>query len=47
MGDQGGTGSATFKSQYDIPLNENGYTKSSLELGKKFIKSIWLMLLMT
>lgn len=24
----------TFKSQYDIPVNEQGYTKSSLQLGR-------------
>ena len=28
----------TFKSQYEIPTNEKGYTKSSLELGKKVHK---------
>ena len=28
----------TFKSQYDIPTDENGYTKSNLELGKKVHK---------
>jgi hypothetical protein len=35
---KGGNSSATFKSQYDIPINEKGYTKSSLELGKKVHK---------
>lgn len=28
----------TFKSQYEIPTNEKGYTKSSFELGKKVHK---------
>ena len=37
--DQSGTSSGvTFKSQYEIPTNEKGYTKSSLDLGKKVHK---------
>ena len=28
----------TFRSQYDIPINEEGYTRSSLELGNKVHK---------
>ena len=31
-------GEKTFVSQYDIPTNDKGYTKSSLELGKKVHK---------
>ncbi|MSS38721.1 hypothetical protein [Clostridium porci] len=38
-GSKGGRPSGrTFKSQYDIPTNDKGYTKSSLELGKKVHK---------
>ena len=32
------TNGRTFKSQYDIPKNNKGYTKSNLELGKKVHK---------
>ena len=39
FGPRGGTPSGrTFKSQYEIPTNEKGYTKSSLELGNKVHK---------
>ena len=31
----GNSSGVTFKSQYEIPTNEKGYTKSSLDLGKK------------
>ncbi len=34
---QGGNGK-TFKSQYDIPTDESGYTKSNLELGRQVHK---------
>ena len=34
----GNSSGRTFKSQYEIPTNEKGYTKSSLELGKKVHK---------
>lgn len=37
--DESGTSyGRTFKSQYEIPTNEKGYTKSGLELGKKVHK---------
>ena len=32
---QRGENGRTYKSKYDIPTNEKGYTKSNLELGKK------------
>ncbi len=35
--EKGGRGN-TFKSRYDIPINESGYTKSSFELGRKVYK---------
>ncbi len=39
VGNKSGTPSGrTFKSSYDIPTNDKGYTKSSLELGKKVHK---------
>lgn len=37
-GESGTSSGRTFKSQYEIPTNEKGYTKSSLELGKKVHK---------
>lgn len=38
MLESGTSSGRTFKSQYEIPTNEKGYTKSSLELGKKVHK---------
>ena len=36
--ESGTSSGVTFKSQYEIPTNEKGYTKSSLDLGKKVHK---------
>ena len=36
--ESGSSSGRTFKSQYEIPTNEKGYTKSNLELGKKVHK---------
>ena len=38
IGKSGTSSGRTFKSQYEIPTNEKGYTRSSLELGKKVHK---------
>ena len=42
----GSSSERTFESQYEIPTNKKEYTKASLELGKKFIRSICMMLQM-
>ena len=36
--ESGTSSGVTFKSQYEIPTDEKGYTKSSLDLGKKVHK---------